>query len=164
MMTLHPDTRIGHVHLHVSDIERSRKFYTELIGLDVTASMLDGSAAFMSAGGYHHHVAINIWHGKNAPHPAANATGLYHFALLFPSRKELARVLKRLLDAHYPIGGSADHLVSESIYISDPDGNGIELTVDRPKKEWKKDKDGNIVMGVEPLDLDALLLELKKKQ
>ncbi len=154
--------RIGHAHLYVSDIERSVKFYTELMGMDITERYHDGSAVFMSYGGYHHHVAVNIWRGKGAPRAAPNTTGLYHFALLYPSRKELARVFKRLVDAKYPIVGAADHGVSESIYIEDVDGNGIELTVDRPKEKWPREK-GQLKMTVLPLDLDKLLDELKKK-
>jgi catechol 2,3-dioxygenase len=155
--------RIGHVHLTVSHIARSVEFYTELLGMDITERYHDGSAVFMAYGGYHHHVAVNIWSGAGAKPPMPGHTGLYHFALLYPTRKELAQVLKRLIDAKYPITGAADHGVSESIYIADPDGNGIELTVDRAKEKWPREKDGQLKMTVLPLDLDALLAELKNK-
>ncbi|MDE1798353.1 MAG: VOC family protein [Candidatus Micrarchaeota archaeon] len=155
--------RIGHVHLTVSHIGRAVEFYTELLGMDVTEKYHDGSAVFMSYGGYHHHVAVNVWAGEGAKPPARGHTGLYHFALLYPSRKELAKVVQRLIDAKYPLTGAADHGVSESVYISDPDGNGIELTVDRPREQWPREKNGSIRMEVLPLDLDALLDELKKK-
>lgn len=149
--------RIGHVHLTVSDIERAVRFYTELLGMDITERYHDGSAVFMSYGGYHHHVAVNVWKGAGAPHPAKGVTGLYHFALLYPSRRELARVVKRLVEADYPLVGAADHGVSESVYIEDPDGNGIELTADRPREKWPRDGQGRLKMTVLPLDMDSLL-------
>jgi len=156
---LDPKVHIGHVHLKVSDIERSLEFYRDILGFEVTARMGD-SAAFLSAGGYHHHIGLNTWESRYGMPPPPEHTGLYHFAILFPNRKELANAVKRLIDAKYPIEGSADHGVSEAVYLSDPDSNGIELYVDRPKSEWKKDEEGNIQMGSAPLDLQKLLAEV----
>lgn len=154
-----PQSVIGHVHLKVSDLERSIQFYTEVIGLDVT-TRFGRSAAFLSAGGYHHHLGLNTWESKGAGAPPANSTGLYHFALLLPRRKALARAVKRVLDHNWPLDGAADHGVSEAVYLHDPDGNGIELYRDRPKAEWPKGDHGELVMYTEPLDLDGLLAEL----
>lgn len=157
-MKAHPETTIGHVHLQVADLERSLAFYRDLLGFEVTARYGD-SAVFLSAGGYHHHIALNTWAGKGAtPAPKGHA-GLYHFAILYPSRKELAVVFKRLLDAQYPITGTADHGVSEAIYMDDPDGNGVELYTDRPRKDWKVSNDGMVEMKTEPLDIGDLLTE-----
>lgn len=154
---LHPDVRIGHIHLKVSDIDRSIKFYRDVLGFDIQ-SKLPG-AVFLSAGGYHHHIGINIWAGKDAKKPAPNTTGLYHFAILYPTRQELAKALQRLLDNNYPIDGFADHGVSEAIYLEDPDGNGIELYWDKPRKDWPKDISGNLEMYTKNLDIDSLLKE-----
>ena len=159
-MAIHKDVKIGHAHLTVSDLERSLVFYRDLLGFEVTTRIGD-SAVFLSAGGYHHHIGLNTWAGKGAKPPPAGHTGLYHFAILYPSRKELAKALKKLNDAHYPLEGAADHGVSEAIYVRDPDNNGVELYVDRPKEQWKKDFEGNILMVTEPLDLDALMNELE---
>jgi catechol 2,3-dioxygenase len=159
-MSIHPETRIGHVHLTVSDLERSLKFYRDLLGFEVTTWYGD-SAVFLSAGGYHHHVALNTWAGKGATPPPPGHTGLYHLAILYPNRKELARALKRLMEADYPIEGASDHGVSEAIYLSDPDGNGVELYADRPKEEWPKDKSGSVRMHTLPLDLESLMEELE---
>lgn len=156
--SVHPQTQIGHVHLKVSNIEKALAFYHGILGFTVTAKIGD-SAAFLSAGGYHHHIGLNTWESLGAMPPPPGHTGLYHFAILFPNRRELAHALQNLVRAKYPIEGAADHGVSEAIYLSDPDGNGIELYVDRPKNEWKKDKDGYIEMGTKPLDLAALLKE-----
>lgn len=160
-MTIHPDTKIGHVHLKVSDLERAVKFYRDVLGFELTAYYGD-SAAFLSAGGYHHHIGLNIWESKGGTPAPAGHTGLYHFAILFPNRKELARTLKNLMDNKYPLEGVSDHGVSEAIYLHDPDGNGIELYVDRPKEQWPKTPDGKIDFGPpKPLDIDSLLSELK---
>ena len=160
-MKIHPEVRIGHVHLTVGDLERSLKFYRDILGFEVTTKYGD-SAVFLSAGGYHHHIGLNTWAGKGAkPAPKGHA-GLYHFAILYPNRKELAKALKQLLDADYPIDGASDHGVSEAIYLHDPDGNGLELYCDRPKKEWPRNAKGELEMGIEPLNLNGLLAELQK--
>lgn len=151
------ETRIGHVHLKVADLERSLYFYRDLLGFEVQ-QYFGNSAAFLSAGGYHHHIGLNTWHSKNAPPAPVNATGLYHTAILFPERKDLAVALKRLIAAAYPITGAADHGVSEAIYLNDPDGNGVELYWDRPRDQWPLDADGNLKMVTERLDLEELLM------
>jgi catechol 2,3-dioxygenase len=149
---------IGHVHLKVSDIERSLAFYRDILGFEVT-SRYGKQAAFLSAGGYHHHIGLNTWESKGSTPSPPGHTGLYHFAILYPTRKDLANALKRLVDARYPIGGASDHGVSEAIYLDDPDGNGIELYWDRPKNKWPKDKEGKLEMGLAPLNLEKLLGE-----
>ena len=149
-------TRIGHVHLKVSDIEKSLKFYRDLLGFEVTQYYGD-SAVFISAGGYHHHLGLNTWNSKNGPRPAPRSTGLYHTAILYPTRKDLAVALKRLIEANYPLTGASDHGVSEAIYLDDPDGNGVELYWDKPKEEWPIDEQGNLIMVTEHLDLRELL-------
>lgn len=159
MNPIHPQTKIGHVHLKVSDLERAVKFYTEVLGFEVT-TRYGNSAAFLSAGGYHHHIGLNTWESKGAPPPPAKSTGLFHFAILLPSRKELARTLQRLLDNNWVIDGAADHGVSEAIYFRDVDNNGVEIYHDRPEKDWPKGKDGELMMFTNPLDLDGLLEEL----
>jgi catechol 2,3-dioxygenase len=157
-MSLHPEVRIGHVHLTVSDLDRSLAFYRDLLGFEVVSSYGD-SAVFLSAGGYHHHIALNTWAGKGAVAPPPGRTGLYHFAILFPNRKELAVILKKLIEAEHPIRGASDHGVSEAIYLEDPDGIGVELYVDRPKEVWKT-KNGQIAMQTQALDVKNLLAEL----
>ncbi len=157
--SIHPETRIGHVHLKVSDLERSVKFYTEVLGFEVTARM-GTSAAFLSAGGYHHHIGLNTWESYGGTPPPSNTTGLYHVAILLPNRKELARSVQRLLDHHWQIDGGADHGVSEAIYLHDPDNNGIELYADTPREQWKYDAKGTISMVTLPLDFDSLMEEL----
>ncbi len=159
-MKLHPEVRIGHAHLTVGDLERALKFYRDILGFEVTTKYGD-SAVFLSAGGYHHHIGLNTWSGKGAKPAPKGHTGLYHFAILYPSRKELARALKHLLDANYPIDGASDHGVSQAIYLRDPDGNGVELYWDRPKKEWPRNSKGELEMTTLPLDLNALLAEIK---
>ena len=155
----HKDTQVGHIHLTVSDLNRSLAFYRDLLGFEVSARYGD-SAVFLSAGGYHHHIGLNTWAGKGAT-PAPNGhTGMYHVAFLYPSRFELAKVLKKIIDADYPLEGAADHGVSEAVYIRDPDGNGVELYVDRPRKEWNVNNDGMVEMITEPLDLKGILQEL----
>lgn len=158
-MKAHKDTRIGHVHLHVADLERSLGFYRDILGFEVMAQYGD-SAVFISAGGYHHHIGLNTWQGKGVPPAPPGYAGLYHFAILYPSRLELARALKSLMEASYPITGTADHGVSEAIYLDDPDGNGVELYADRPQKAWPCNPDGSIAIVTEPLDVQKLLSEL----
>ena len=158
MEKLHPDTKIGHVHLKVSDIARSERFYTEALGFEVT-TRYGSEAVFMSAGGYHHHLALNTWHSKGASPAPLSAPGLFHFAILYPSRQELARAVARLLENGVAIDGASDHGVSEAIYLHDPDGNGIELYRDRPKEEWPVNPDGSVGMTTNPLDVNALLAE-----
>ena len=151
-----PQTRIGHIHLKVADLERSLKFYRDLLGFEVQ-QYFGNSAAFISAGGYHHHIGLNTWHSKNAGPAPVNSAGLFHTAILYPTRKDLAVILKRLVSNHYPLTGSADHGVSEAIYLDDPDKNGVELYWDKPIDEWPKDEKGNLQMITEALDLEALL-------
>lgn len=159
-MSIHKEVMIGHVHLTVSDLERSLLFYRDLLGFEVTTRFGD-SAVFLSAGGYHHHIALNTWAGKGAKPPTPGHTGLYHFAILYPTRKELATILKKLIDEQYPLTGTADHGVSEAIYLNDPDGNGVELYADRPRREWKVTNDGEVEMVTKPLDVGSLLGELE---
>lgn len=154
------ETRIGHIHLKVSSIEKALEFYRDLLGFEVTQFM-GNSAVFLSAGGYHHHLGLNTWHSENAPRAAKGGVGLFHTAILYPSRKDLAKVLERLLESDYPLTGAADHGVSEAIYLDDPDGNGVELYHDRPKEDWPKEEDGSLKMITERLDLEDLLAELK---
>ena len=157
----HKDTKVGHIHLTVSDLDKSLTFYRDLLGFEISARYGD-SAVFLSAGGYHHHIGLNTWSGKDAKPVPPGHTGMYHVAFLYPSRLELAKVLKKLLETRYPLDGSADHGVSEALYLRDPDGNGVELYVDRPRDEWKINKDGMIEMITEPLNLENILLELEK--
>ncbi len=157
---MHSKTQIGHVHLKVSDLERAITFYKDVIGFDVV-TRLGKQAAFLSAGGYHHHIGLNTWESKDGSAPAPNTTGLYHFAILVPDRIELARSFKRLIDHQWPIEGAADHGVSEAIYLNDPDQNGIEIYRDRPQSEWPRDDKGNVYMYTKSLDLNALLAEIK---
>ena len=155
---IHPEVRIGHVHLTVSNLERALKFYRDALGFEVT-QRYGTSAVFLSAGGYHHHIALNVWAGEGAPQPPPGRTGLYHLAILYPSRCELARAFKRLFDHGVSIEGASDHGVSEAIYLHDPDGNGVELYRDRPPEEWPR-ANGQLHMTTSPLDLDGLLAEL----
>ena len=154
--TVPPGTRIGHVHLKVSDIEKALGFYRDLLGFELQ-QMYGDSAAFVSAGGYHHHIGLNIWYSRNGGPPPPHTTGLFHTAILYPTRKDLAIVVKRLIEAKYPLTGASDHGVSEAIYLDDPDGNGIELYWDRPREEWPKDDKGNLEMITAPLNLRELL-------
>ena len=160
MEKIHPKTTIGHVHLKVSDIDKALKFYEDVLGFEVSSRMGD-NAVFLSAGGYHHHIGLNTWESKGAKAPHGKTTGLYHFAILMPDRKELAKIFKRILESNYPIDGMADHSVSEAIYLRDPDGNGVEIYADRDRKSWKHNPDGSIVMVTEELDVDDLMKELK---
>lgn len=157
-MTIHPDTRVGHVHLKVTDLDRSIAFYGGVMGFDVTQRYGD-QAAFLSAGGYHHHVGLNTWHSKGAGPAPDRAAGLYHVAFLFPDRASLASTLKRVLESGVPLDGAADHGVSEAVYFRDPDENGIELYVDRDPAEWPRDASGDLKMVNAPLDIPALLAE-----
>ncbi|QJD78033.1 VOC family protein [Spirosoma rhododendri] len=157
--TIPNQTRIGHIHLKVADLDRALAFYRDLLGFSLVA-MYGTDAAFISAGGYHHHIGLNTWHSKGAPPAPVRSAGLYHTAILYPTRRDLAVALKRLIDAKYPITGAADHGVSEAIYLNDPDQNGVELYWDRPRDEWPLDADGNIAMVTEPLDLPGLMREL----
>lgn len=150
--------RIGHVHLKVADLERAIGFYSGILGFEVT-QRYGASAAFLSAGGYHHHIGLNTWESKGGSKPAPGTTGLYHTAILYPNRAELADALRRLVRAGYPIDGASDHGVSEAIYLTDPDGNGVELYRDRQESEWPRDADGGIAMYTKPFDLEALLAE-----
>ena len=151
-------TRIGHVHLKVSDLERSISFYRDVLGLAVM-QRYGTQAAFLSAGGYHHHLGLNTWESRGGPRPAANAVGLYHAAFLYPDRSSLARAVKGVIAAGVRIEGAADHGVSEAVYLSDPDGNGIELYHDRPEADWPRDADGQLRMVNDRLDLQALLAQ-----
>jgi catechol 2,3-dioxygenase len=155
---VHPDVRIGHVHLKVADLARSLAFYQGVLGFELT-QRLGRDAAFLSAGGYHHHIGLNTWQSRNGHPPAPGCTGLFHMAILYPSRAELADALRRLTDAGIPLEGAADHGVSEALYLRDPDDNGVELYRDRPLSEWPRDEHGEIAMFTHPLDLEALLRE-----
>jgi len=153
--TVPDQTRIGHVHLKVADLERSLSFYRDLLGFKEMQRYGDG-AVFISAGGYHHHIGLNTWYSKNAPAAPLRSAGLFHTAILYPSRKDLAIILKRLLDAKYPLTGASDHGVSQALYMNDPDDNGVELYWDRPKEDWPLDEKGNLQMITAPLDLEKL--------
>lgn len=155
---IHPATRIGHVHLTVSDLDRALEFYRDVLGFEVTA-YYGQDAVFLSAGGYHHHIGLNTWAGRGAPPPAPGTTGLYHFAILFPDRRALAAAVRRVLDHGVRLEGASDHGVSEAIYLRDPDGNGVELYRDRPEAEWPRAPDGSIAMHTRPLDLEEMLSE-----
>lgn len=149
-------TRIGHVHLKVADLDKALAFYQGLLGFEII-QRYGSQAVFISAGGYHHHIGLNTWYSKNAPPAPQRACGLFHTAILYPTRRDLAVALKRLLDVRYPITGTADHGVSEAIYLDDPDGNGVELYYDRPRELWPVDAEGNLQMVTEPLDVNELL-------
>ncbi len=155
-----PRTRIGHVHLKVADLDRSLEFYHGLLGFEIT-TMYGSQAAFVSAGGYHHHIGLNTWHSKDAPPASREGVGLYHTAIVYPERKDLAAILDRLRQARYPLTGASDHGVSEALYLNDPDGNGVELYWDRPREQWPHHEDGSLEMYTRPLDLNGLLSELR---
>lgn len=152
-------TRIGHVHLKVADLDRSLAFYRDLLGFEVTM-MYGDQAAFISAGGYHHHIGLNTWHSKGAPPAPPYGVGLFHTAIVYPTRKDLAIVYDRLRQVDYPFTGFADHGVSEALYLDDPDGNGAELYWDRPRADWPKQADGKLHMFTKQLNLESLLAEL----
>ena len=157
---LPPATRIGHVHLKVSNLQRALDFYAGLLGFELVTTYGE-EAAFISAGGYHHHIGLNTWQSKGGKPAPKNAAGLFHTAILYPTRKDLARILQRLIDANYPISGFADHGVSEAIYLDDPDENGVELYWDRPKELWPTNAEGKMLMYTRTLDVHELLNELK---
>ena len=152
---IHPQTRMGHVHLRVADLERALAFYQGVLGFDITTRIGD-SAAFLSAGGYHH-IGLNTWESLGGQSPPRGTTGLYHLAILYPTRATLADALRRLLAANIGLDGAADHGVSEALYLHDPDLNGVELSWDRPESEWPRDPNGNLTMYTHPLDLNGLL-------
>jgi catechol 2,3-dioxygenase len=156
MAALDPRVDIGHVHLKVSDLDRALGFYVGVLGFDVMARIGD-EAAFISAGGYHHHIGLNTWESRGGPRPPRGATGLYHVAIRYPTRAALGRALRALIERRYPLDGASDHAVSEALYLHDPDGNGIELYWDRPRDRWPTNPDGSYAMVVEPLDLEDLL-------
>ena len=150
--------RIGHVHLKVTDLGKALSFYQELLGFEIT-QRYGSDAVFISAGGYHHHIGLNTWYSKDAGPAPQRAAGLFHTAILYPERKDLAQILRRLTEAGYPLTGAADHGVSEALYLDDPDGNGVELYWDKPREQWPVDSMGNLLMKTDPLDLKTLLEE-----
>lgn len=154
-------TRIGHVHLKVANLERALTFYRDLLGFELTATYGD-QAAFISAGGYHHHIGLNTWYSKDAPTAPRNGVGLFHTAILYPTRKDLAVIFNRLRKENYPFTGASDHGVSEALYLNDPDGNGVELYWDRPKELWPQNADGSLNMYTHALNLESLMAELNK--
>jgi catechol 2,3-dioxygenase len=153
-----PQTRIGHIHLKVADLERALGFYRDVLGFEVT-QRYGRQAAFLSAGGYHHHIGLNTWESAGGTPPPEGTTGLYHLAILYPSRAALADALRRLIEASISVEGASDHGVSEALYLRDPDGNGVELYRDRPPEQWPRNRQGEIQMFTHPLDLNALLRE-----
>ncbi len=153
------DVHIGHVHLKVSNLQKSLDFYHHLLGFEIMSRIGD-QAAFISAGGYHHHIGLNTWHSKNGSPAPKGSTGLFHLAINYPTRKDLAEILKRLMDHEYPLTTTADHGVSEALYLDDPDGNGVELYWDRPKELWRMKEDGSIKMVTRLLNIQGLLKEL----
>ena len=155
-----PQVRIGHVHLKVADLQRALDFYCGVLGFELT-QRYGSQAAFVSAGGYHHHIGLNTWESLHGAPPAAGTTGLYHLAILYPTRAALADALRRLQGAHIALEGASDHGVSEALYLRDPDGNGVELYWDRPREQWPRTPEGGIAMYTRALDLDELLSEGK---
>jgi len=155
---IHPAVRIGHVHLKVADLERALRFYCDVLGFDIMQRWGAG-AAFISAGGYHHHIGLNTWESLGGPPPPPGSTGLYHLAILYPTRAALAEALRRVLEAGIALDGAADHGVSEALYLRDPDDNGVELYWDRPAEQWPRAPDGLLAMYTRRLDLDGLLRE-----
>ncbi len=159
--SLDPRVDIGHVHLKVADLDRALGFWRDVLGFDEQARIGD-QAAFLSAGGYHHHIGLNTWESQGGSPPPPGTTGLYHVAVRFPDRQALAEAVRRVVEAGIPLGGASDHGVSEAIYLRDPDGNGVELYRDRPREEWPMTPDGEqVAMHTRPLDLQALLAELE---
>ena len=155
---LDPRVRVGHVHLKVADLDRAIAFYRDVLGFDLMQRMGE-QAAFLSAGGYHHHIGLNTWESRGGSPPPPGTTGLYHSAFVFPTRRDLAQALERVLAASIRLDGASDHGVSEALYLRDPDGNGVELYYDRPREEWPLEPDGSVTMFTAPLDLSALLAE-----
>src|SRR6266508_2480398 len=156
-----PRVDIGHIHLKVADLDRAVAFYSGVLGFQITTRM-GQQAAFLSAGGYHHHIGLNTWETRNGHPPPPGTTGLYHVAIRYPDRAALADALRRLVDARVPLEGASDHGVSEALYLHDPDGNGLELYWDRPREQWPRKKDGTLEMTTERLDVDALLEEARR--
>jgi len=156
--SIHPQTRIGHVHLKVADLERAIDFYKNVLGFDVT-QRYGRNAAFLSAGGYHHHIGLNTWESENGAAPAPGTTGLYHLAIVYPTRAALADALRRLIASKIALDGASDHGVSEALYLRDPDNNGVELYWDRPQEQWPRTASGDLAMHTRPLDLESLLNE-----
>jgi catechol 2,3-dioxygenase len=155
-VVIDPQTRIGHVHLKVADLERALRFYRDVLGFQVT-QQIGNTAAFLSAGGYHHHIALNTWESLGGSPPPPGSTGLYHLAILYQTRASLANALRRLIETETPLEGASDHGVSEALYLRDPDGNGVELYYDRPREEWPRKSFGELAMYTRALDLDDLL-------
>ena len=153
-----PQVRIGHVHLKVADLDRALKFYCDVLGFELM-QRFGTQAAFISAGGYHHHIGLNTWESAGGSPPPSGTTGLYHLAILYPTRALLADAVRRVLAAGIELDGASDHGVSEAIYLRDPDDNGVELYCDRPKEQWPRSSDGGVAMFTHPLDLDGLLAE-----
>ncbi|MBW4038387.1 MAG: glyoxalase [Acidobacteria bacterium] len=153
---IHPQTAIGHVHLRVADLDRALAFYNGVLGFELT-QRFGNAAAFLSAGGYHHHIGLNTWESLGGQPPAPGTTGLYHLAVLYPTRAALADALRRLIAANSPLDGASDHGVSEALYLHDPDLNGVELYWDRPRDQWPTDTSGNLAMYTRPLNLQSLL-------
>jgi catechol 2,3-dioxygenase len=156
MQPIAPGTRVGHVHLRVSDLDRALRFYQDVLGFEIT-QRYGTEAAFLSAGGYHHHIGLNTWESLGGSPPPAGSTGLFHLAILYPTRAELADALRRLMRAKIPLDGASDHGVSEALYLRDPDQNGVELYWDRPQEEWPRSTNGELAMFTRPLDLEDLL-------
>jgi catechol 2,3-dioxygenase len=157
-MAIDPRVDIGHVHLKVADLDRALAFYCDVLGFELQQRMGD-QAAFVSAGGYHHHIGLNTWESRGGSPPPPGTTGLYHVAIRYPDRATLADALRRVVEAQIPLQGASDHGVSEAIYLADPDGNGVELYRDRPSEEWPRGADGSLAIVSERLDLQALLAE-----
>jgi catechol 2,3-dioxygenase len=155
---LHPDVRIGHVHLKVADLDRALAFYVGVLGFQIT-QRFGREAAFLSAGGYHHHIGLNTWESRGGSPPPPGSTGLFHFAILYPTRAELADALRRLAKAGIALDGASDHGVSEALYLRDPDENGVELSWDRPREKWPRLAEGSLHMFTRPLDREALLAQ-----
>ncbi len=153
-------TRIGHVHLKVADLQRALDFYCGLLGFELITTY-GADAAFISAGSYHHHIGLNTWFSKGGPPAPKNTAGLFHTAILYPTRRDLAAIYHRLRQAGYPFTGAADHGVSEALYLDDPDGNGVELYWDRPREDWPRNPDGSVRMYTRALDMEGLLAELR---
>lgn len=158
MQPVHPATTIGHVHLKVADLDRAIGFYQGVLGFELQ-ERVGTQAAFLSAGGYHHHIALNTWESQGAAPPPPGHTGLYHVALLYPDRAQLADALRRVVESGVEIDGSADHGVSEAVYLKDPDGNGLELYRDRPREDWPRKANGELALTNDPLDVHALLAD-----
>jgi len=159
---IHPNVSIGHVHLKVATLDRALAFYHGVLGFEVTQGY-GQDAVFISAGGYHHHIGLNTWESKDGLPPAPGTTGLYHLAILYPTRAALADALRRLINAKVPLTGAADHGVSEALYLNDPDGNGVELYWDRPREQWPRNSDGSLAMYTRQLDLKGLLAEPEER-